>query len=77
MKKFVLALVLASSLVMPRPAYADGCNSISCTSTGWFTVYYFPFACSYVYTEYYNGGWNYYDSCGGSSTGGLDLQSPF
>jgi hypothetical protein len=71
-KRFILALIIASLLLIPKPAYADGCNSAGCTYSGtvytwwsWMTGFYVP--CYYTYTAFYNGGY-YYSDCQGSSS---------
>jgi hypothetical protein len=70
MKKLLIALVFAAalSLSLPSIAYADGCNSSSCTSSGWFWEYTpYPHGCNWEYTQWYNGSW-YYSDCNGSSS---------
>ncbi len=70
MKRLILAAALASvvSLSLPSLAYADGCNSTSCTSSGtnWEWRIFGWYGCYWEYTSWYNGSW-YYSDCHGSN----------
>lgn len=71
MRKLILTALLALSLiVLPKPAFADGCNSTSCSTSGSYWIWDFPFpvTCYWTYTVWFDnyGSYSYYDSCGGS-----------
>lgn len=70
LKRLVLALLVAALLTIPKPAFADGCNSISCTTSGAYVSWYWyvPITCYFSYTWYYDGSYYYYDTCGGGSS---------
>jgi len=69
---FILALALATGglLLTPSTVSADGCTSSGCTTSGYYPVFQFPFfySCFWQYTQWYDGSYNYYDSCGGGSS---------
>jgi hypothetical protein len=72
MKRALIGLILLALMLWPMPAKAqDACNSQACFYSGYYSQWYGPFGfpCHWTYAQYFDGWYNYSDSCGYNYSG--------